>query len=212
MLLFFIVCDLGLTSRFAENSVDNAYRTVNGQQRDVHNDNPAEKVYRCASLSQSLHLFLADILQLVGDPSNPQSVFGGYPYCFSVWEPSNFVDTTFQPGDWFVQAPNSTMNDAWCNANAVKPTVLLPPHTAPLDFKFGVGSDTNMYAGLHGSWNRSPPQVCVYLTIVDMGILTMFFRATKSSLFLAASRAQANGRQPTLLLRPRRRIKTCSRT
>jgi len=97
----------------------------------------------------------------VGNPSNPQGIFGGYPYCYTVWEPSNFRDTTFQPGDWFVQAPNSTMNDAWCNANAQKPTVLLPPHTAPLDFKFGIGSDSDMYAALHGSWNRNPPQVCL---------------------------------------------------
>jgi len=116
---------------------------------------------RCTDVRPFVGILVSRCLHfhLVGDPSNPQTVFGGYPYCFTVWEPSNFVDTTFQPGDWFVQAPNSTMNDAWCNSNAVKPTVLLPPHTAPLDFKFGVGSDSNMYAGLHGSWNRSPPQV-----------------------------------------------------
>ena len=94
----------------------------------------------------------------MGDPSNPQSIFGGYPYCFTVWDPPSFTDKTFQVGDWFVQAPNTTMNDAWCDSNAVKPHTLLPPHTAPLDMKFGLGSDTNMYASLHGSWNRSPPQ------------------------------------------------------
>ena len=65
----------------------------------------------------------------------------------------------------FVQAPNATMNDAWCEANAVKPTALLPPHTAPLDIKFAPRlSDGNLYATLHGSWNRSPPQVRFSLT------------------------------------------------
>ncbi|EAU83854.2 hypothetical protein CC1G_09523 [Coprinopsis cinerea okayama7 len=84
-----------------ENSLDDAYRMVNGQRRDIHTNNPAEKVY-------------------------------------------NY--------------PNGQYNDAWCNTNAVKPTALLPPHTAPLDMKFGLGNDTNLYVGLHGSWNRQPPQ------------------------------------------------------
>ncbi|CAA7262731.1 unnamed protein product [Cyclocybe aegerita] len=123
-----------------ENSMDNAYRTVNDQQQDVHTDNPAEKVYR------------------LGDPTNPTNLFGGYPYCYTVWEAEDFTDRTFAPGDWFVQDSNDTLTDEWCDSNAVRPTVLLPPHTAPLDMKFGVGSDTNLYVTLHGSWNRSPPQ------------------------------------------------------
>ncbi|PPQ71370.1 hypothetical protein CVT24_011756 [Panaeolus cyanescens] len=124
-----------------ENSMDNAYRTINGVRTDVHNDNPGEPVWR------------------LGTPNTPSNLFGGYPYCFLVWEPSNFRDKTFQPGDWFVQAPNSTLTDSWCEANAVKPKAMLPPHTAPLDMKFGVGDDAvNLYVSLHGSWNRSPPQ------------------------------------------------------
>ncbi|KAJ2916211.1 hypothetical protein MD484_g4181, partial [Candolleomyces efflorescens] len=123
-----------------ENSLDNAYRTINGQNKDVHINNPAEKVYN------------------LGDPENPQAIFGGYPYCFTVWEPSDFTDKRFNVGDWFVQNPNGQYSDDWCNQNSVKPTVLLPPHSAPLDMKFGLGSDTNMYAAMHGSWNRQPPQ------------------------------------------------------
>ncbi|KAF9057253.1 hypothetical protein BJ165DRAFT_1333787, partial [Panaeolus papilionaceus] len=136
-----LVEDGGGIVHSVENSMDDGYRTINGVKRDVHNDNPAEKVYR------------------LGSPNSPANLFGGYPYCFSVWLPSSFVDKTFTAGDWFVQAPNSTLTDAWCQANAVKPSLLLPPHTAPLDMKFGVGNDkTNLYVGLHGSWNRSPPQ------------------------------------------------------
>ncbi|KAJ3500222.1 hypothetical protein NLJ89_g9889 [Agrocybe chaxingu] len=132
--------DRGGTVYSIENSLDDAYRTINGQRRDVHNDNPAEKVYR------------------LGNPSAPTGFWGGYPYCFTVWEPNSFIDKTFQVGDWFVQAPNATLTDAWCDNNAVKPIALLPPHTAPLDIKFGVGSDTNLYVPMHGSWNRNPPQ------------------------------------------------------
>ena len=63
----------------------------------------------------------------------------------------------------FVQAPNSTINDDWCSENSANPTVLLPPHTAPLDMKFGAHeNDTNLYVSLHGSWNRDPPQVSIH--------------------------------------------------
>ncbi|KAH6903296.1 hypothetical protein BKA70DRAFT_1566904 [Coprinopsis sp. MPI-PUGE-AT-0042] len=124
---------------FHKNSLDDAYRMVNGQRRDIHTDNPAEKVYN------------------LGDPSNPRSLFGGYPDCFTVHTSENFPDGK-QVGDWFTQENSGTYNDAWCNTNAVKPTVLLPPHTAPLDMKFGLGNDTNLYVPMHGSWNRQPPQ------------------------------------------------------
>lgn len=119
-----------------ENSLDNAVRLG----RDIHTNNPAEKVYR------------------LGDPANPKQTFGGYPHCYTVWEAGDFTDRTFRVGDWFTQQNSGQYNDAWCDSNAVKPITLLPPHTAPLDMKFGLGTDTSMYAALHGSWNRQPPQ------------------------------------------------------
>lgn len=119
-----------------ENSLDNAMRLG----RDVHTDNPAEKVYR------------------LGDPASPKRLFGGYPYCYTVWQATDFTDKQFSVGDWFTQDNSGTYNDAWCNSNAVKPVALLPPHSAPLDMKFGLGTDSNMYAALHGSWNRQPTQ------------------------------------------------------
>lgn len=126
-----------------ENSADDVVRIVNGDSRDIHANNPAEKVYR------------------LGPVTEPTGLFGGYPVCLSVWEAGDFKDgdVSKKPGDWFVQDPsNSTFNDAWCERNATKPTALLPPHTAPLDMKFGVKKgDANMYASLHGSWNRPVP-------------------------------------------------------
>ncbi|KAJ2924136.1 hypothetical protein H1R20_g12958, partial [Candolleomyces eurysporus] len=129
------------TIHSVENSLDNAYRTTDGDRKDIHTNNPAEKVYK------------------LGDPTKPTGLFGGYPYCYTVWEGEDFDDTDMRPGDWFVQAPNSTINDDWCSENSANPTVLLPPHTAPLDMKFGAHeNDTNLYVSLHGSWNRDPPQ------------------------------------------------------
>jgi glucose/arabinose dehydrogenase len=99
---------------------------------------------------------------LVGNPSAPNGSYHGYPYCFTVYNSADIVDKSMQPGDWFAQDTSSQYNDAWCNANAIKPLAILPPHTAPLDLKFGVRqSDTNLYVPLHGSWNRSPPQVSI---------------------------------------------------
>jgi len=121
----------------AENAMDDSYRLVNGIRTDVKDDNPAENVFN------------------LGDPTSPTGFFGGYPYCFVVWEPNNFVDKRFQPGDWFVQEPNSTFNDTTCDTKAKKPTVILTAHTAPLDMKFGVGADSNLYLGMHGRWHSN---------------------------------------------------------
>ncbi|TDL27219.1 hypothetical protein BD410DRAFT_824977 [Rickenella mellea] len=121
-----------------ENSADNLVRNVGGVSTDVHIGNPAEK------------------LNFFGSPASPAGSWYGYPYCFMVWTPSVFKDKTFKVGDMFVQAPNSTFNDASCNA-AHKPNMLFPPHTAPLDMKFGLASDTNAYVTLHGSWDTTPP-------------------------------------------------------
>ncbi|RXW23642.1 hypothetical protein EST38_g2206 [Candolleomyces aberdarensis] len=122
-----------------ENSLDDAHRVINGAQVDIHDDNPAEKVYP------------------LGNPTSPnQTFFAGYPWCYTVWEPANITDMRLQVGDWFVQDPTGTYNEAWCNSNAVKPISILPPHAAPLDMKFGVRpGDDNLYIALHGSSART---------------------------------------------------------
>ncbi|KAJ3533776.1 hypothetical protein NMY22_g7195 [Coprinellus aureogranulatus] len=121
--------DVGITEdrngtiHSVENSMDDAYRVVDGDRRDIHTDNPAEKVYR------------------LGNPANATGLFGGYPYCYTVWRGDAFPDGAKQAGDWFVQDPNGQYNDEWCNENA------FGNHT----------NDTNLYITLHGSWNREPP-------------------------------------------------------
>ncbi|KAF2742637.1 iron reductase domain protein [Sporormia fimetaria CBS 119925] len=120
-----------------ENSGDDFRRTINGQSRDIHHNNPGEKIH------------------YMGDVSLPNNAWYGYPTCFTVWQPSDFVDKTFKVGDWFVQAPNSTFNDDTCAQRATAPKLTLFPHSAPIDLKFDSGNKW-MYITYHGSWNRSP--------------------------------------------------------
>lgn len=126
-----------------ENSADNLMRG----STDVHQDNPGEKLNYC-----ELFIFRissrTNYLPLRGAVGDASSISGnrwyGYPTCFSVWNSSSFpASDNFKTGDWFVQNPNSTMNDAYCNSKAVKPTLLFQGHSAPLDIK--VGPDSSAY-------------------------------------------------------------------
>ncbi|KAF2118602.1 hypothetical protein BDV96DRAFT_643841 [Lophiotrema nucula] len=120
-----------------ENSGDDFKRTVNGQSKDIHQNNPAEK------------------LHYIGDVTKPNNNWYGYPTCFTVWQPSDFTDKTFKVGDWFVQAPNTSFTDDTCNTKAVAPALALFPHSAPIDIKFDA-DNANAYITYHGSWDRSP--------------------------------------------------------
>ncbi|KXH57946.1 carbohydrate-binding cytochrome b562 [Colletotrichum salicis] len=120
-----------------ENSGDDFARTVNGQSYDIHNDNPAEE------------------LNFLGDPSQANDQWYGYPTCFSVWEPSVIKDKSFKVGQQFVVAPNSTYNDDTCTQRSVAPRLLIQAHSAPIGAVFD-STFQNLYVTLHGSWNRSP--------------------------------------------------------
>ncbi|PGH12260.1 hypothetical protein AJ80_06774 [Polytolypa hystricis UAMH7299] len=123
-----------------ENSGDQFIRTVNGQQTDIHIDNPAEE------------------LNYLGDISQPNNDWYGYPTCFTVGPggPSAIIDKVFDVGDQFVLTPNDTFNDETCIELSVPPKLSLQAHSAPLDMKFNAAG-TNLYATFHGSWNREPP-------------------------------------------------------
>ncbi|KAK2054202.1 carbohydrate-binding cytochrome b562 [Colletotrichum caudatum] len=120
-----------------ENSGDDFSRTVNGQDYDIHNDNPAEE------------------LNFLGNPSEPNEQWYGYPTCFSVWEPSLITDKSFEVGQQFVVSPNATFNDDTCTGRSVAPRLSFQAHSAPIGAAFDA-SFQNMYVTLHGSWNRSP--------------------------------------------------------
>ncbi|KAK1964325.1 carbohydrate-binding cytochrome b562 [Colletotrichum sublineola] len=120
-----------------ENSGDDFTRTVNGQSYDIHTDNPAEE------------------LNFLGNPSEPNEQWYGYPSCFSVWEPSVITDKSFEVGHQFVVEPNSSFSDESCTQRSVPPRLSFQAHSAPIGAAFD-NSFQNLYVTLHGSWNRSP--------------------------------------------------------
>ncbi|EFQ36378.1 uncharacterized protein GLRG_11523 [Colletotrichum graminicola M1.001] len=120
-----------------ENSGDEFARTVNGQSYDIHKDNPADE------------------LNFLGNPSEPNEQWYGYPTCFTVWEPSVITDKSLAVGGQFVVAPNDTFNDDSCTQRSVAPRLSFQAHSAPIGAAFDA-SFQNLYVTLHGSWNRSP--------------------------------------------------------
>ncbi|PVH76304.1 iron reductase domain protein [Cadophora sp. DSE1049] len=116
-----------------ENSGDN----FNRGGKDVHQENPAEK------------------LNYIGDVTKNNDKWFGYPTCYAVWKPSDFTDQKFQIGDQFVIAPNATFKDETCKTLSTPPSLVFQPHSAPIDSKFD-DTFSNLYVTFHGSWNRVP--------------------------------------------------------
>ncbi|USP76796.1 hypothetical protein yc1106_04070 [Curvularia clavata] len=121
-----------------ENSADELYRTIDSISTDIHNDNPADE------------------LNYIGDPSQENKNWYGYPTCFTVYSPSVIPGQNFTIGDQFVLEPNATFTDATCEERSIAPRLALPAHSTPLDAKFN-GNFSSLYVTLHGSWNRNPP-------------------------------------------------------
>ncbi|KAK8131512.1 hypothetical protein PG984_007950 [Apiospora sp. TS-2023a] len=118
-----------------ENSGDDLRR--NG--RDIHKDNPAEK------------------LNYFGDPLKTRNAWYGYPTCFAVWDKSAFTDNAaLKTGSHFVQAPSGSFADADCDKNATLPRLTFQAHSAPIWNAFDADA-ANMYVTFHGSWDRQPP-------------------------------------------------------
>lgn len=120
-----------------ENGADSLTRTINATSTDIHIDNPADE------------------LNYLGDVTQPNNDWYGYPTCHTVWSPDVITDRSFAVGDQFVLAPNATFDDETCVERSVPPHLSFQAHSAPLDAKFD--SDySNLYITLHGSWNRQP--------------------------------------------------------
>ncbi|KAK0609559.1 soluble quino protein glucose/sorbosone dehydrogenase [Bombardia bombarda] len=120
-----------------ENSGDDFTRTENGQRRDIHQNNPAEK------------------LNNLGDPLTVRDAWYGYPTCFTVWDPAGFPNSGLKTGSHFVVSPNSSYTDATCSGKAIAPRLSFQAHSAPIWNTFDTNA-TNMYVAFHGSWNRQP--------------------------------------------------------
>ncbi|KAI1383752.1 soluble quino protein glucose/sorbosone dehydrogenase [Hypoxylon trugodes] len=121
-----------------ENSADQLVRDVNGTSVDIHNDNPAEE------------------LNFLGDVSTPNNAWYGYPTCFTIWETN--ATHGLDVGQQFVQSPNETFTDDTCAHMSMPPRLTFRAHSAPLDAKFDAPKYENLFATLHGSWDRYPPR------------------------------------------------------
>lgn len=91
----------------------------------------------------------------VGDPSQPNTDWYGYPVCFTIGNPTPFVDATFTIGDQFLLTPNETFTDDICTQISRPPRLAIQAHSAPIGAAFD-SSFENLYVTLHGSWNRQP--------------------------------------------------------
>jgi glucose/arabinose dehydrogenase len=120
-----------------ENSSDELHRTINGVSVDIHTDNPADEI------------------NYLGDPSQENTDWYGYPTCYTVFNPASITDKAFVIGDQFVLEPNATFTDDTCKTRSIPPRLALPAHSAPLDASFNKNF-TSMYITMHGSWNRNP--------------------------------------------------------
>jgi glucose/arabinose dehydrogenase len=120
-----------------ENSSDELHRTIDGVSVDIHTDNPADEI------------------NYLGDPSQENTDWYGYPTCYSVFSPESISDRKFAVGDQFVLEPNATFGDDTCKTKSIAARLALPAHSAPLDIAFNQNS-SSAYITLHGSWNRSP--------------------------------------------------------
>ncbi|KAI1101685.1 hypothetical protein F4804DRAFT_343800 [Jackrogersella minutella] len=125
-----------------ENSADQLTRTVNGVAKDIHTDNPAEK------------------LNFLGDVTRPNNDWYGYPVCFAIWRPDPAIadnSHVLGTGQQFALAPNATFNDETCARRSVPPRLVFQAHTAPLDAKFDAPRYQTLFVTMHGSWDRNPP-------------------------------------------------------
>ncbi|KAF2877276.1 hypothetical protein BDV95DRAFT_673985 [Massariosphaeria phaeospora] len=121
-----------------ENGSEGLTRTVNTTTTDLNEDNPGEEV------------------NLLGDPSKPNTKWYGYPTCHSVWQPSAFPDQKFTIGDQFTLEPNATFDDAACKQRSTPAKLVMQAHSVPLGCEFSPDSST-LYVTFHGSSARGTP-------------------------------------------------------
>lgn len=114
---------------------------IKREGRDVHNDNPADKL---------------NYLGIVNDTdANPlQGRNYGYPACVAAWDPSVLSNTNLKVGSQFV--PNLPVGadletaDEGCS-RFEPPRLVFPAHAAPLDIKFKEDGSA-AFISFHGSW------------------------------------------------------------
>jgi glucose/arabinose dehydrogenase len=110
--------------------------------RDIHNDNPAERLSYHGVLNATDNRY--------------KGLNFGYPSCVPAWDPQNVGISGLLVGGLFKPdgVPNVDANE--CANNRMTGRLHFHAHTAPLDIKFNKNS-TAAYIAFHGSWYVTTP-------------------------------------------------------
>ncbi|KAK4098069.1 soluble quino protein glucose dehydrogenase [Parathielavia hyrcaniae] len=122
-------------------SVENQMDDIRINGRDIHNDNPAERL--------SYHGVLNDTA------NRYRGLNYGYPSCVPAWEPQSVGISGLLVGGLFKPDGVPDVAPGACATNYMTGRLHFHAHTAPLDVKFNWNS-TAAYIAFHGSWNRNP--------------------------------------------------------
>jgi glucose/arabinose dehydrogenase len=122
-------------------SVENQMDDIKLNGRDIHNDNPAERLSYHGVLNATENRY--------------KGLNYGYPSCVPAWDPANVGISGLLVGGLFKPdgVPNVAADE--CTNNRMTGRLHFHAHTAPLDIKFNKNS-TAAYIAFHGSWNRNP--------------------------------------------------------
>jgi glucose/arabinose dehydrogenase len=120
-------------------SVENSMDDIRLNSKDVHNENPAEKLNYHGVLNDTSNKF--------------KGANFGYPSCVAAWDTGLLGVSSLSVGSLF--SPDSVPKASDC-ASRTPARIVFPSHTAPLDIKFTPDGST-AYISFHGSWDRSPP-------------------------------------------------------
>ncbi|KAG7293886.1 hypothetical protein NEMBOFW57_003946 [Staphylotrichum longicolle] len=122
-------------------SVENQMDDLRLNGRDIHTDNPAERLSYHGVLNATTNRY--------------KGLNYGYPSCVPAWDPQNVGISGLLVGGLFKPdgVPNVAADE--CANSRMTGRLHFHAHTAPLDIKFNKNS-TSAYIAFHGSWNRNP--------------------------------------------------------
>ncbi|KAK3290791.1 soluble quino protein glucose/sorbosone dehydrogenase [Chaetomium fimeti] len=122
-------------------SVENQMDDVRLNGRDIHNDNPAERLSYHGVLNATDNRY--------------KGLNYGYPSCVPAWDPQGVGINGLLVGGLFKPDNVPSVSADECANNRMTGRLHFHAHTAPLDIKFNQNS-TAAYIAFHGSWNRNP--------------------------------------------------------
>lgn len=122
-------------------SVENSVDQISRDNRDVHQDNPAEEM--------NYHGFLN------GTEYALQGSNYGYPNCMAAWRPDLLPNNTNITVGTQFKLDDFPTTDATCMNDRTPPRLSFQAHMAPLDLKFNPDGSA-AWVTFHGSWYDVP--------------------------------------------------------